>query len=112
MTVDQQRVIDIVSNDKLGSTILTISDHLDWIETDQHLEILQDKINAYLAFVESGEIYEKFPETRSRPIRIEVVFQHKPNPEGFLFLSKAQSIVESAGFGFHFEPFAATPYEI
>jgi len=110
MAVDQPKVIDIISNDKDGNTILTISDHLDWSETQQHLLVLQDKINGYLAFVESGEIYEKFPDTRNRRIRIEIVFQHKPDSEAFLFLSKAKSVVENAGLGFRFDLFAASPY--
>ncbi|WP_346426369.1 DUF6572 domain-containing protein [Bacillus cereus] len=31
-----------------------IIDHLDWENTLQHLTLLQDKINAYVSFIENG----------------------------------------------------------
>ena len=63
MTVEQTKVIDIISLDKrTGQVILTVSDHLEWNDSTRHQEILQAKLNAYLAFVESGEILGKYPE--------------------------------------------------
>ena len=112
MAVDQPKVIDIVSRDKDGNIVLTISDHLDWSDAQQHLEVLQDKINTYLTFVESGEIYEKFPAAKGRHAVIEVMFHYKPSPEAYPFLSQVKSIVETSGLGFRFDLFAATPFKI
>ena len=109
MAVTDNRVIDIVSIDKEGNTVLTISDHLDWSNTHDHLVLLQDKMNGYLAFIESGEIYDSYPSARNRPIRIKVVFQHEPDSEGYGFLSRAKSIVEGAGFVFGFDLLAKSP---
>jgi hypothetical protein len=62
LSVDQPNVIDVLSFDPVAQeTVLTISDHLDWSDTVRHQEILQRKLNAYLAFVERGEILEKYP---------------------------------------------------
>ncbi len=66
MSVDQTQVIDVVSKDPKGTIVLSISDHLDWDNTKQHLLILQEKINTYLNFVDSGEICEKYPDAIPR----------------------------------------------
>ena len=44
-----------------GVFTLLISDHLDWEFELAHLSLLQDKINAYLAFFESGQAAESAP---------------------------------------------------
>ncbi|WP_342315746.1 DUF6572 domain-containing protein [Lysobacter sp. FW306-1B-D06B] len=46
-----------------GIVVLGIADHLPWEsgEDEQHLLLLQEKINRYLAFIESGEMVVAFP---------------------------------------------------
>ena len=107
MTVDQFDVIDIISIDKLtGHAILTISDHLDWADSIKHQNILQTKFNAYLAFVESGKVLEKYPDAAGRSIVFEVVFKFKPDSAGREFLIKAKKVIESAGFSLRYQIFA------
>ena len=43
---------------------LMIADHLDWENELQHLTLLQDKINAYVSFIESGQIYSVYPDAK------------------------------------------------
>ncbi len=112
MAVDQPKVIDIVSKDKNGDIVLTISDHLDWHDTQGHLTVLQEKINTYLTFLDSGEIYEKYPDAKGHHVSIEVMFHYKPSPEAHPFLSEVKGIVERAGFGFQHQLFAATPFRM
>ena len=98
MSIEQTDLIDIISIDRLtGETILTISDHLDWSDSEAHLLLLQNKLNRYLAFVESGEIFRSYPKAKDRPIVFTVVFKFRPNEEGRAFLDKVRPIVESAG---------------
>jgi len=59
MSINELRVIDIVSKKKNSCIVLTISDHLDWEKTKEHLLLLEEKINTYLSFLESGDVYEK-----------------------------------------------------
>jgi|SRR5579864_5033654 len=112
MSVDQTQVIDVVSKDSKGTVVLSISDHLNWDNVKQHLLILQEKINTYLNFVESGEIYEKYPDTKGRPIEIEVRFHYEPSMEARAFLAKVKPIVENSGYSFRFEQLSATPFTI
>ena len=65
MSIEQTDLIDIISVDQLtGETILTVSDHLDWSDSPTHLRLLQNKLNRYLAFVKSGEIFQSQAQDR------------------------------------------------
>jgi hypothetical protein len=104
MTVEQSRVIDIISIDrKIGHVVLTVSDHLDWGDVSHHMRILQEKLNYYLAFVESGEILQSYPNAKGRRVVIEIAFKHSPVPEARKLLQTIGRIVEGAGFDFRYE---------
>ncbi|MGH9670815.1 MAG: DUF6572 domain-containing protein [Terriglobales bacterium] len=111
MSVEETGAVDIVSKDREGRIILTISDHLDWKHSDEHLTVLQEKISTYLRFLDSGEIFDKFPEARGRRILIQIMFHYKPEKGSAPFLETVKSRVESAGYGFRYEVFAATPFK-
>jgi hypothetical protein len=107
MSVEQLDVVDVMSIDpNSGHVVLTISDHLDWSDTEQHQQILQRKFNAYLAFVESGEILQRYPEAKGRSVMFDVVFKYRPDQEGRNFLGRARQVIESAGFSLRDELFA------
>lgn len=112
MSVDQTQVIDVVSRDPQGTIVLSISDHLDWNDTQQHLLILQEKINTYLSFLDSGEIYEKYPDAKGHPIQIDIRFHYQLSMEGRAFLAKVKPIVENSGYNFRFEQISSTSYTI
>jgi hypothetical protein len=40
---------------------LMLADHLNWNNEKEHLILLQDKINAYLGFIESGQYADNYP---------------------------------------------------
>lgn len=73
MSIEQTDVIDIISTDRLtGHVVLTITDHLDWTDSTAHQMLLQTKLNRYLAFVESGEILESYPNAKDVPIELSI----------------------------------------
>ena len=111
MSVDQTDVVDIVGIDReTGHVVLTISDHLDWSDSIAHQIILQNKFNTYLAFVESGEILQQYPNAKERPVVFEVVFQIPPDEAGRAFLDRARQVIESAGFELHDKVFKASRF--
>jgi hypothetical protein len=111
MAVDDPAVVDIVSIDPAGSVILTVADHLEWTETLAHQTVLQAKLNRYLAFIESGEILEKYPKAEGRKMVIHVVMKYRPDAEGVRFLERAGAIIEAAGFGFVHGCSSSTPLD-
>lgn len=104
MAVNDPGVVDIISIDPLGNVVLTISDHLDWAHTIPHQLILQEKLNRYLAFVESGEILESYPKAEGRPVILRVVTLFEPDASGIAFFERATKGVEKAGFAFRYGP--------
>ncbi|MDR6534474.1 DUF6572 domain-containing protein [Variovorax soli] len=63
MTVENTSIVDAVGTDtETGEVRLSIIDHLPW--DTEHLRLLQDKINVYLGFIESGEIYVSYPSAK------------------------------------------------
>lgn len=105
MAVDDFGVVDIISIDPSGRVVLTVSDHLDWRDSTSHQLTLQTKFNRYLAFIESGELLEQYPDAKGRPVVICVVTQHDPDSTGEQFLQRARGVIEGAGFMFLHERF-------
>jgi hypothetical protein len=107
MSVEELNVVDITSIDKrTGQVVLSITDHLDWCDSVKHQITLQKKLNAYLAFVESGELLQRFPDAEGRPVALNIVFKFKPDADGLRFLERAKQVVQSAGCEMRYELFA------
>jgi hypothetical protein len=103
MSIEKTNVIDVIgTNIATGAVHLTIADHLEW-STD-HMLKLQEKLNAYLAFVESGEIYSTYSDAAERAVVFDLVLKHRPNSEAISFLERVRSLIEQAGFTFHYGP--------
>jgi hypothetical protein len=98
VTIEQHNVIDFVSIDRERNTILTISDHLPWDVLKDHLWHLQEKLNAYLRFVESGEIHEKYPEAKDQPVIIDIALKYVAPTECQWFFTKSETAIRKAGF--------------
>ncbi|WPH20819.1 DUF6572 domain-containing protein [Variovorax paradoxus] len=94
MTVENTSIVDAVGTDKdTGEVRLSIFDHLPW-NTD-HLRVLQDKINVYLGFIESGEIYVSYPNAKGRPLVIDVYTKFRPTEDATRFLKQAEAVTAS-----------------
>ncbi|MCG8332078.1 MAG: hypothetical protein MI974_30610 [Chitinophagales bacterium] len=91
--------IEVGSND----VILTISDHLDWKNSEFHLEKLQNKINNYIKFYESGQIYEDYPNAKGKNIIIALTLAEPLNEEGTDFCVEAKQILNGMGLDLRIE---------
>jgi hypothetical protein len=101
MTIEQRNVVDIVAvNEKTSRVILGVSDHLPWADDNEHLLMLQDKLNDYLSYIESGEMYESFPKAAGKEIEIRVVHKFAPNSEGEKFLHLVGNFIRESGYYF------------
>lgn len=102
MSVEDKNKIDAISTNKENQVVLTISDHLEWNENNEHLIILQDKVNSYMDFLESGQIYESYPSAVGKKIMIQIVFKFLPNRKGEEFIGKVEEIIKANGYNFNF----------
>jgi len=101
MTVEQTTTVDAIGVDsESGDVRLLLSDHLDWESEREHLTLLQAKLNAYLRFIESGELVETYPSAAGRPPRIDLVLRVPPTDGALVFLENAEQTIEAAKIGF------------
>ena len=62
-TVRDSQVIDTLMFSREGSEIvLGLSDDLDWEDENEHIFSMQEKLNAYLRYIESGEVFDEASE--------------------------------------------------
>ena len=81
MSLENAEVIDAAGIEKVsGFVALTIADAWDWTDERRHLLALQAKLNAYFKFVETGQIWESYPDAVGRQIVIDVVGRY-PLPQ-------------------------------
>ena len=103
MSIEDQDSIDAIGIDNEGVVVLTISDHLEW--DDKHLLLLQEKINIYLAFLESGEVFESYPDSRGREFKINIMCKYEPTVLATRFLSQCTDIINQVGIQFGYQVF-------
>lgn len=104
MSVENSKVIDFIS-EKDNEVVLTISDHLEWDDDNEHIYLLQEKINAYLMAIESGQVNKSYPLSKDKKIVISVALKHVPNETGISFLSKVNEVLLDAGYKFDYQIF-------
>ena len=98
MAIEDADVVDIVStNVERNEVILTISDHLPWVDSAAHQRLLQTKLNVYLQFVKGKELERSYPGTEGRTVVFRLVSKFRPDAEGRSFIEKAGAILRSAG---------------
>ena len=96
MAVENTAAVDAVGTDKeTGEVRLSIFDHLPW--NTEHLGLLQDKINVYLGFIESGEIYVAYPNAKGRQLVIDVYTKFRPTADAARFLKQAEAVTANYG---------------
>jgi hypothetical protein len=108
MAIDQLNVVDFAATDPtLNQVILVISDHLEWTDDDEsnklHMYLLQQKVNAYLEFVESGAIYRSYPNAVGRSVVIRVMAKFPMSGEAAKFFEKVRSTVLELGYDIEFD---------
>ncbi len=106
MSVTDEKIIDFAGLDKNGKRlILTITDYLTWGEEtdDVHLLMLQNKLNVYLQYIESGEVNEEFEPDKYNYIVISIIAKYPFSAECLKFLSMSKKAINEAGFGLEWE---------
>jgi len=104
-SIDQTDVVDFISLDpKTDEISLAISDYLPWDEdAKMHMFLLQEKVNAYLRFIESGEVYEAYPAAKGRPLVIDVLGKYRMTREAEAFFRRVVDFLHSAGYRIQFQ---------
>lgn len=83
MAIDDLSTIDGMGIDAEGKCLrLLLTDHLEWqqgkdtLNEYDHLLLLQEKINAYLSYLEAEQYKEQYPDTEFEGAIIEIHFKY------------------------------------
>jgi len=103
MAIDNTNSIDGMAIDReRNALVLLLADHLAWegqeapSEVD-HLKLLQDKINAYISFLESDQFKETYLDEDFAMAAIQVHFKHPITGNCEKFLNAVQDQVGQMG---------------
>ena len=86
---------------------LIMVDYLEWTgqekDDNEHMWLMQEKINSYIEAVESGEIFDIKPEVKNKEIKIKIVSRHCINEKGKNFLLQVSDVLNSINIELVFE---------
>jgi hypothetical protein len=106
MSILETKVVDICAVPKAepDKVILVIADHLGWekAEEGEHLLMLQEKINTYIAFYESGEVFESLPSAEGKAPVIRIIGKYPLSNEAETFIDRATPVLRDAGIELEF----------
>lgn len=97
MSIVDKRTVDGAGLTDDKGLILLITDHLDWSDEYQHLVMLQEKINAYITFLEEKQYEEIYKEAEIAYGIIEIHFLHNLTDNAKKFLQAVQNQVAELG---------------
>ncbi|WP_258571639.1 DUF6572 domain-containing protein [Pseudomonas protegens] len=108
MSITNPKVIDIWAIPKSApdSLLLIMVDPLEWGDEaahSEHLLLLQEKINTYITFIESEEIYSEIPDACSKHLIIRVLGLHELPEQVDWFFKRITEILHERSIGFDFE---------
>lgn len=107
MSIVETKVIDIIAVPEWepDHVILVISDHLEWgdkAQQGEHLLLLQEKINTYIAFIESGQLLEDYPPSKGKSPIIRINGLYELPEQGELFIDRVTEVLKGVGIGIEF----------
>lgn len=106
MSVMDEGVIDNMGLRKNEKSLnLYIFDHLAWgLEADDvHIFMLQNKLNDYLQYIDSGQVNERYKVEDYENIIIRVIAKYPFSYDCVQFLDKAKRYINDAGFELEWE---------
>lgn len=95
-SIMQANKVDGIGKSKDGNKlVLLIIDVLNWEEENEHLVFLQEKINAYIGFIECKQYIETYPDDIFDGYIIQISFMHEMSKKCKQFLEVASNQVQN-----------------
>lgn len=105
MSVIETDLIDYVYLDEATATpVLVVSDPLSWKppQDEDHLDALRDKLNAQIAFVETGQIKGVWPGYAGGLVKVEVIARYSLTKAAQDFYGAASRVMTKANMQLDF----------
>ena len=95
---NRMATIDMIAHDpQTDETVLVMNQASQWDGSDEQLHELQERFNAYVAFLLDGELAEAHPELAGKKARIEVRCAHMPDARAVELLGLIHDQLEFQG---------------
>lgn len=107
MSIVETNVVDIIAVPEWepDKVVLVITDHLEWgnkAQQGEHLLLLQEKINTYVAFIESGELLESYPPSKGKNPKIRIIGLYELPEQGEYFIDRVTEVLKGVGIGMEY----------
>lgn len=105
MSVRDVDIVDYVYlEDDTQTPVLVVSDPLSWVppEDEDHLELLREKLNSQIAFVDSGQIRSIWKPYCGGLVRVEVVARHSLSQAAREFYAAAARVMAQSNMDLQF----------
>lgn len=97
-TLSNSEQLDLVTFDsKSGEYVLIISAMENWDDSEEEQDLLLRKINNCLNFALDGGLAKHFPQSRGKPIRIQIDSTSRPPTKTNLVITQAQGLLSQQG---------------
>jgi hypothetical protein len=104
MTVQKSKLVDAIGVDNMtGFVTLFIFDDLEWEKEEEHLLLIQEKLNVYLHFIESGEVYNAYSQAANKDIEIKIHFKYQFPDSCIYFFEQVKEIIVDSGYHFNYK---------
>ena len=77
MSVLEKNEIDALGIDEKGNLLMLIIDEMAWKNKNEHLYCLQNKINAYVSFIDTKQYSKTYPNRIFKQYVIKICFLYK-----------------------------------
>nr|WP_052177012.1 DUF6572 domain-containing protein [Pedobacter glucosidilyticus] len=74
---------------------------MEWDVESNHILYLQNKLNVYLEYIESGQLFKEYPKAKDVKLRIDLVMKYEPI--NYSFLNHVKSELKRLGYQFDFK---------
>lgn len=104
MGLENVSVVDAAGTETASCcVVLSIVDSWDWSDENAHLFALQSKLNSYFGFIESGQVHERYPASKGKPVRIDLISHYPLPPTAVDFLNIAKVAAEELAVSLHWK---------
>ncbi len=103
MSLKNPNQLDAAALSEDGELILLLADDALWDAEEPHLALLQEKLNYYLFFIESGQSRKIYPDAEIASARIEIHFSEQPTPFAEFYLEDVKKLLAEQNIALEWE---------
>ena len=105
MTIEDEYGIDRITESLDGRTAsLVMVEERQFTDSDEQIEQLVAKINTYVAYIQTGQLYSDFPQLAGRPLDVVLVCLEEPEGQRYReLLNLAAGLFDKHGAHFRID---------